>query len=91
MNLKDHSAFFQREESLKEAIRKPTTDLLLSYYKTDWETEGRLYSTILKKTGYHIRRKKRLPTAFALKAAWKERLHNQKAKALVLPSVLLGI
>jgi hypothetical protein len=49
MNLKDHSAFFQREESFKEAIRKPTTDLLLSSYKTDWETEGRLYSTILKR------------------------------------------
>lgn len=47
----------------KKPFVQPTTDLLLYFYKTDWETEGRLYSTILSKTGYHLRRKKRLPTA----------------------------
>lgn len=96
MNLKRSQRILskRRSDSSKEkkVSKKPFVNLQLTYYYLLIRQTGRLYSTILQRTGYHIRRKKRLPTA--LKAAWnegKERLYNQKAKALVLPSVLLGI
>lgn len=67
MNLKRSQRILskRRSDSSKEkkVSKKPFVNLQLTYYYLLIRQTGRLYSTILKKTGYHIRRKKRLPTA----------------------------
>lgn len=90
--------WWRREGELPFRVIGPRLILFILYKK--YVLSSRLGAARARCAGDHPRWpgrleeriKKRLPTA--LKAAWnegKEKLYNQKAKALVLSSVLLGI